>query len=148
MININNYISGHHPGLRAKVLVSQAIWSPPEQKVKNKCCVYDQYQLLHFRTSHWPQGQVPGEPGHLEPPEPSQSKKLQIKVVWMINTYWPKWQVHPKLTGPLLDKYPPVSNCYTLGHQYWFPYIVMISVKITNYLNLIWYWSNGSRSER
>ena len=34
MININTYgprpdISGHHPGLRAKFLVSQAIWSPP-----------------------------------------------------------------------------------------------------------------------
>ena len=51
MININTYgprpdISGHHPGLRAKFLVSQAIWSPPE---------------------------------------PSQSKKLLINVVYMIN---------------------------------------------------------------
>ena len=80
MININTYgprqdISEHHPGLRAKVLVSQAI-SPPRQ-----------------------------------------------------------------LTSPLLDKNRSPLNqiVKTLGHQYCFPYRVMISGKITNYLYLIWY---------
>ena len=89
MININTNrpcpdISGHHPGFRAKFLVSQAIWSPPEQKVTNKCCVYDQYRHLqtpsgHFRTSPWPQGQVPGEPGHLEPPRTLPEQKVTNK---------------------------------------------------------------------
>ena len=57
MINNDTYgprpdISGHHPGLRAKFLVSQAIWSPQEphralleQKFTIKCCVYDQYHV-------------------------------------------------------------------------------------------------------
>ena len=93
MININTYgprpdIFGHHPGLRAKFLVSQAIWSLPEpsqsKKVTNKCSVYDQYQHLrtpsgHFWTSPWLQGKVPDESGHLEPPRALPQQKVTIK---------------------------------------------------------------------
>ena len=100
MINIDTYgprpdISGHHPRLKAKFLVSQAIWRPsepsqsppralPEQNINNKCCKYDQYQHLrtpsgHFRTSPWPQGQVPGKLDHLEPPRALPEQKFTNK---------------------------------------------------------------------
>ena len=60
------------------------------QKVIYKRCSWELIQLFwkysrHFRTSPWPQGQVPGEIDCLEPQEPSQSKKSPINFVYMIN---------------------------------------------------------------
>ena len=50
MININTYgprpdISGHHPGLRAKFLGSQAIWTPPEPSHSKKLQINVEYMI-------------------------------------------------------------------------------------------------------
>ena len=105
MINIDTYgprpdISGHHPGLRAKFLVSQAIWSPPEPSQSKKLQINVVY-MININT-YGPRPDISGHHPGLRakflvsqaiwsPPEPSQSKKLLINVVYMINinTYGP-----------------------------------------------------------
>ena len=64
MININTSgprpdISGHHPGLRAKFLVSQAIWSPPEPSQSKKLLIEIMF-MININTS----GPRPDISGH------------------------------------------------------------------------------------
>ena len=93
MININTYrprpdISGHHPGLRAKFLVSQAIWSPQEPSQSKKLLINVVY-MININT-YGPRPDISGHhPGFRakflmsqaiwSPPEPSHSKKSQLK---------------------------------------------------------------------
>ena len=72
----------------AEILVSQAICSPPEPCHSKKSPLNIVYminintsgpRLDIFQTSPWPQGQVLGEPGHLEPPRALPEQKVTNK---------------------------------------------------------------------
>ena len=95
MINVSTYrprpdISGHHPGLRAKFLVSLAIWIPPEPSQSKKLLTNVVY-MININT-YRPRQDISGHHPGLRakflvsqaiwsPPEPSQSKKFQINFV-------------------------------------------------------------------